>query len=64
MGMRIEVISGEHKGCAGPMVLENKYYYFIIPESSDKEEQEDESKSLLVIEKSKVKEIHNYKPDE
>ncbi len=60
MGIRIEVISGEHKGCAGPMVFENKYYYFIIPESDN----EKGEKSLLVIEKSKAKEIHNYNPDE
>ncbi len=42
------------------MVFENKYYYFIIPESDN----EKGEKSLLVIEKSKAKEIHNYNPDE
>ncbi|MDD3492893.1 MAG: hypothetical protein PHZ19_05305 [Candidatus Thermoplasmatota archaeon] len=59
MGIRVEVISGEHKGLVGTMLFETKYHYFIIPEPSNKEEGE---KSLLVIEKNKAQEIHNYNP--
>ncbi|MFO8132782.1 MAG: hypothetical protein R6U10_02440 [Thermoplasmatota archaeon] len=64
MGIRVEVIRGEHKGCIGTILFENKYYYFVILESSNKGNQENESRSSLVIEKSKVKEIHNDNPSE